>query len=667
MLNCRHNLILEALSLGLVLVFCIPLQVVFAQEGPKDATEWTHKANRAVLDDPILKWTDKRDFENAQRGFIAKHSPLTNRDASGNVVFDMEAYTAFIKPDLPAPDTANPSLWRHAQLNTFAGLFKITDRVYQVRGYDLACMGIIEGDTGYIIVDALMRVEDSKKAMDLVYEHIGKKPVKAVIVTHSHMDHFGGIAGIISAADVKEGRAKIIVPQGFTEAYLGENVLAGPAMSRRATYQFGFGLPIGPKGIIDSGLGKMPRGGTSSFLPPTYEVTQTGQRMTIDGVEFIFVMSPETEAPAEMEFYLPQFKTLCVAENVNQTAHNLYAMRGTLTRDAKAWAGYINQMLELFPDAEFAFGVHLWPVWRKEQVRNWLKKQRDMYKYLHDQTLRLANLGYTGPEISQMVKLPPSLASEWFNRDLYGAIQNNVRATYNRYLGWYDGNPANLNPLPPKESAKRLVEYMGGADQILPKARKSYEAGEYRWVAHVLNLVVFSDPNNMAARNLEADALEQLGYQQESSTWRNAYLVGAQELRTGKNITPFRRHLLAYAGMPEAGLLDALAVGLNGPKANGKTIHVNCVFTDSKNKYLLTLENSVIHHFKDRSRADADMTITTDKPSFIKLMFLGVPLEQVNQSGQLKIDGNKDRFNELLGLFDISSGDFNIMLPSKQQ
>ena len=663
MWNCCRNPILESLALGLVLVFCFSLQVAFSQEGPNDATEWTRKANRAVLNDPILKWTDKRDLENVQRGFIATDSPLTIRDASGNVVFDMEAYTSFIKPDLPAPDTANPSLWRHAQLNTFAGLFKITDRVYQVRGYDLACMAIIEGDTGYIIVDTLSRVEESKKAIDLVYEHIGRKPIKAVIVTHSQVDHMGGIAGIISAADVREGRTKIIVPRGFTEAYLGENVLAGPAMSRRAVYQFGFGLPVGPKGIIDSGLGKSFMAGTSSFLPPTDEVAQTGQRMTIDGVEFIFVMSPETEAPAEMEFYLPQFKTLCVAEIVNHTAHNLYPMRGTLTRDAKAWAGYINQMLELFPDAEFAFGVHLWPVWGKEHVRNWLKKQRDMYKYLHDQTLRLANLGYTGTEIAQMVQLPPSLASEWFNRDFYGAIQNNVRAIYTRYFGWYDGNPANLNPLPPEESAKRLVEYMGGPDQILNKARKSYEAGEYRWVAQVLNLVVFSDPKNMTARILEADALEQLGYQQESSTWRNAYLVGAQELRTGRNITPYRKHLMTWVGIPEAGLLDALAVSLNGPKANGKTIYVNCIFTESKNEYLLTLENSVIHHFKDRSRTDADITITADKPSFIKLMFLGMPSEQIIPSGHLKIEGNKVRLNELLGLFDIPAGDFNIMLP----
>jgi alkyl sulfatase BDS1-like metallo-beta-lactamase superfamily hydrolase len=638
-------------------------QTNHAQEGPKEATEWTVKANRAVLADPHLNWADKKDFENARRGFIARHFPLTITNAKGTVVFDMEAYTDFIKPDAPAPDTVHPSLWRQAQLNTFAGLFKITDRIYQVRGYDLACMVVIEGDNGYIIIDALTTVEESKKAMDLVYEHLGQKPVRVVVITHSHADHFGGAAGVVTAEEVKGEKVKIVVPAGFTKAALSENVLAGPAMLRRAAYQFGYGLPVGPRGKVDSGLGKAASGGTVSFLPPTHEVMETGQKMTLDGVEFIFQMSPETEAPAEMEFYLPQFKSLCVAENVNRTVHNLYPMRGALTRDAKAWAGYINQMLELFPEAEIAFGLHFWPVRGKEEVRNWLKKQRDMYKYLHDQTLRLTNLGYTGAEISQMVQLPPSLASEWFNRDFYGAIQNNVRAIYTRYLGWYDGNPANLNPLPPQETAKRLVEYMGGADRVLARARNSFDAGEYRWVAQVLNLVVFADPKNTAARSLEADALEQLGYQQESSTWRNAYLLGAQELRTGKNIGRIRRTFEIFAGMPESDLFDLLAVSLNGPKANGKRFYINFIFTDLHSKYLLTLENSVLNHFKDRQDLQADITVVTDKPSFIKLIFLGIPFTEVLQSGQFTITGKTNILGELMGLFDVFTGDFNIVLP----
>jgi alkyl sulfatase BDS1-like metallo-beta-lactamase superfamily hydrolase len=651
------------LMICLFAIVCLIPKGIFAQEGPKEATEWTIKANQAVLADPVLNWADKKDFENVQRGFMGRHTPLTITDPKGNILLDMEAYTAFIKPDAPAPNTVNSSLWRHAQLNTSAGLFKITERIYQVRGYDLACMAIIEGDTGYVVIDTLTTIEESKKALELVYEKLGRKPIRAVVITHSHADHFGGVTGVVTAEEVKGGKVKIVAPAGFTKAALSENILAGPAMGRRASYQFGVGLPVGPKGAIDSGLGKSRIGGTISFLPPTDTVNETGQKMTLDGVEFIFEMSPETEAPSEMEFYLPQFKTLCVAENVNQTAHNLYPMRGTLTRDAKAWAGYINQMIELFPEAEIAFGVHFWPVWGKAEVRNWLKKQRDMYKYLHDQTLRLANQGYTGAEISQMVQLPPSLASEWFNRDYYGAIQNNVRAIYTRYLGWYDGNPANLNPLPPAETAQHLVEYMGGAEAALARARKSFEAGEYRWVAQVMNLVVFADPKNMAARNLEADAMEQLGYQQESSTWRNAYLLGAQELRREKSKGPIRRTISMFTGMAESDLLELLTVSLNGPKANGKTIFTNLVFTDLKTKYLLTLENSVLNYFKDRQDPQADITIVTDKPSFIKLVLLGNPLPEVLQSGQLTLSGKTEKFKELMGLLDDSTGDFNIVLP----
>jgi alkyl sulfatase BDS1-like metallo-beta-lactamase superfamily hydrolase len=657
--------IFNLFMVGLLGLVCFIPQNIVAQEGPKEATEWTIKANQTVLADPNLKWADKKDFENAQRGFIARHHPLTIIDAKGNTIFNMEAYSSFIKPDGTAPASVNPSLWRHAQLNTFAGLFKITDRLYQIRGYDLACMTIIEGNSGYVLVDTLTTIEESKKAMELVYEKLGRKPIRAIVITHSHADHFGGIGGVVTVEQVEMEKIRIVVPAGFTKASLSENVLAGPAMGRRASFQFGVGLTAGPKGAVDAGLGKSRSGGTISFLPPTDEITETGQKMTLDGVEFIFEMSPETEAPSEMEFYLPQFKALCVAENVNQTAHNLYPMRGTLTRDAKAWAGYINQMIDLFPEAEIAFGMHFWPVWGKAEVRNWLKKQRDMYKYLHDQTLRLANLGYTGAEISQMVQLPPSLASEWFNRDYYGAIQNNVRAIYTRYLGWYDGNPANLNPLPPIETAKRLVEYMGGSDSVLTRAHQAFEAGEYRWVVQVLNLVAFADPQNISARNLEADAMEQLGYQMESSTWRNAYLLGAQELRTGKNKGPIRKTLSMYAGMAENDLLDFLTISLNGPKANGKVLSMNLVFTDRKTKYLLTLEDSVLNFFKDRQNPQADITLVGDKTSFIKLVLLGTPLDEVVQSGKLTLSGNADKFREFMGLFDEFPGDFNIVLPKK--
>ena len=638
-------------------------QSITAHEKPKGATCWTKKVNRDVLNDPVFNWGDDTDFQRAQRGFIACDEPLTITDANGNIAFDMEAYKRFMQPGSPCPESVNPSLWRNGQLNNYSGLFKIADHLYQVRGYDLALMGIIEGDSGYIIIDAMSTIEGTKKSIDLVYRHLGKKPIVAVIITHSHADHFGGIAGIVSKEELASGRVKLIAMEGFTEASLSEHVLAGSAMSRRSIYQFGFGLPPGPQGAVDAGIGKYRTGGVRSFLAPTHEIKKTGETMTIDGVEFVFVVSPETEAPTEIEFYLPQFKTICVAENVNMTMHNFYPLRGTLTRDTKAWAACINELLEMFPDAEIAFGTHFWPVWGGKEVRNWLEKQRDSIKYLHDQTLRLANLGYTGAEISQMVKLPASLASEWFNREYYGTIQHNVRAIYTRYLGWYDGNPANLNPLPPEETASRMMEYMGGAEEVLKKAHMAFQKGEYRWVAQILNLVVFDDPNNIEARDLEADALEQLGYQQESATWRNAYLGGAQELRTGTNVTLFSRSLPYYNGLPEESLFEALAVTLNGPKAEGKEISIHIVFVDSQNRYLINLKNSVLHSFKAKSAVKSNVTITVDKPSFIKLVFLKTPVEEIVKSGQLEIKGKEEHLYEFLELLDEFDGKFNIMLP----
>ena len=634
-----------------------------AQDTQKDATVWTKKANQAVAADPTLRWDDKKDFDNIRKGFIGKDSPLVITDGNGRKIFDMEAYTDFIKPDAPSPDTVNPSLWRHSRLNTSAGLFKIADRLYQVRGYDIACMIVIESKAGYIVVDTLSNTEESKKAMELVYKHLGKKPVKAVVITHSHADHFGGVGGVVDAAQVKSRKVKVIAPKNFVDAALNENILAGPAMARRGVFQFGNSLPVNPKGTVDSGLGKRRASGTISFTYPTDLVTQTGQKMTIDGVQFVFQLAPESEAPAEMEFYLPQFKALCVAENVNQSSHNLYPIRGALTRDARAWAGYIDEMMEMFPNTEVAFGTHFWPVWGKGEVRNWLEKQRDLYKYMHDQSLRLANHGFTGPEIAQMMKLPSSLASEWFNRDYYGAIQNNVRAVYTRYFGWYDGNPANLFPLPPEESSKRLVELMGGPAAVLPKAREAFDAGEYRWVAQLLNYVVFADPENKEARNLEADALEQLGYQQESSIFRNAYLTAAVELRTGKPTGSLRGSVSILAAISDSALFDFLAVRLNGPKADGKTITINWVFPDSNKKYLMKLKNSVLGHSAGKESPLADLTITLDHAAFIKLMFLGESPEELSKAGGVKFAGDRSKLDELVGLLDKFDGGFHIVMP----
>ncbi len=629
----------------------------------KNATSWTKNKNNEMLNSKKLNWDDKSDFQMAQRGFIDCHDPLTITNQNGSLVFDMEAFKAFMKNDVPAPDTVNPSLWRHGILNTYSGLFKVTDKIYQVRGYDLALMGIIESDNGYIIVDTLSSDEESQKALDLVYRNLGKKPIKAVIITHSHADHFGGIAGVVNRDEYESGNIKIVVGEGFTKSSLGEYVLAGPVVGRRAIYQFGFNLTVGPRGAVDAGIGKYRSGGLRSFLPPTHEIKKTGEIMNIDGVDIVFVVSPETEAPTEIEFYLPQFKTLCTAENVNMAMHNLYPIRGTLTRDAKLWAECINQLIEMFPETEIAFGTHFWPVWGKDEVKNWLEKQRDMIKYMHDQTLRLANLGHTGQEIAQMIELPESLASEWFNREYYGTIKHNVRAIYTRYWGWYDGNPANLNPLPPEETATRMVECMGGAGKVMEMAREAFGKGEYRWAVQLLNLVVFADPENCDAKYLEADALEQLGYQQECATWRNAYLQGARELRTGENITSFRKTLTFYDGMPEENLFDVLAVSLNGPMSNGKIVTFYINFTDSGNRYLMSLKNSVLHSSKYKVAKNADASITVDKPSFIRLFLLKKTVEEIMEDGDLQINGSKDKVKEFVQLIDEFDGKFNVMLP----
>jgi alkyl sulfatase BDS1-like metallo-beta-lactamase superfamily hydrolase len=634
----------------------------FSPSEPKEATRFTQNANCAVLNDKGLSWGNNRDFEDAKRGFIAKDSPHIITGKNNKTIFDMEIYTDFIKPDSPAPDTVNPSLWRHAQLNTNAGLFKIADSVFMVRGYDLANMAIIEGKSGYIVLDALTNVEASAAALRLVYKTLGEKPIKAVVIGHSHGDHFGGVAGIVDAAMVKNGEVKIIAPDGFESAALREFVLAGPAMHRRLMYQFGRNLAIGSKGVVDSGIGKRGPGGTMFLVSPTVTIAQTGQKITIDGINLVFQVTPDSEAPASMQVYLPQFKALWVGENVNHTNHNLCPLRGALIRDAKKWAEYIHEMTELFPDTEVAFGSHFWPVWGKEEVRNFLKKQHDLYKFTHDQTLRLANHGYTAPEIQQMLKLPASLASEWFNRDYYGTLKFNIHSTYTRYFGWYDGNPVNLDPYPPEETAKRLVDHMGGSAAVLSKAQEAFTSGDYRWAAQLLHYVVFAEPENITARSLMADALEQLGYQQESSTWRNAYLTGALELRSPK-VPEGSRNILSYAGMKEKDLFDYLAVCLNCDKAEGKIFCLSWTFSDNNSTYVMTIENAVLHCLEGREAQNADASLTLDRSAFLRLMFSDTPVDELINSGEVMLSGNRDKLTEILQLFDKFQGNFNIMLP----
>ncbi len=566
-----------------------------------------------------------------------------------------------------APATVNPSLWRLAQLNNEAGLFKVTDRLYQVRGADLSNMNIIEGDTGIIVMDPLIVAETAHAALELYYAHRPRKPVVAVIYTHSHVDHFGGAKGIVSEADVKAGKVAVIAPAGFMEEAISENVLAGNAMSRRAQYMYGANLPRSATGQVDAGLGKATSRGTVTLLAPTDLISKTVDTRRVDGIDIEFQLTPGTEAPAEMNLYFPQLRTLCIAENAARTQHNILTIRGAQVRDAKAWSFYIGQALARYGErSDILIAQHHWPTWGQARINEFLSDQRDMYAYLNDQTLRLMSHGLTPLDIADTLrKLPQPLASKWYARDYYGSISHNVRAVYQRYLGFYDGNPAHLNPLPPVQGAKKTIEWMGGPDAVLAKAREAYARGEYRWVAQIGNEVVFADPTNAAARALQADALEQLGYQTENATWRNAYLSGAQELRNGvKRSAPggtTSPDLVRALTVPH--FFDYLAVRLNADKAAGKTMTLNWNFTDLQERYAMTLRNSALTYLADSQSAQATATITLDKATLDRISLKQLTLPDAIRDGSIHIDGNPQAVAALFGMLDSFDGSFNIVTP----
>ncbi len=635
-----------------------------AAPGPavrQGASEQTKSANAAVLGQ--LPFANREDFELASRGLIAKLPSTVIRAADGRVVWDMDQY-GFLDGDAPA--TVNPSLWRQAQLNTTHGLFQVTDRIYQVRGYDLSNMSLIQGDSGWIVIDPLISAETAKAALDLVQQNLGERPVVAVIYTHSHADHFGGVRGVVSKEEVEAGKVRIVAPVGFLEDAVSENVLAGNVMTRRASYMYGNLLPKAPDAQVDGGLGKTTSSGSVTLLAPTDIISETGQKMTIDGVEIVFQNTPGAEAPAEMMFYFPQMKALLVAEEASANLHNLYTLRGAQVRDASAWAGYLHQAIQLFgDDLELVFGSHHWPRWGREAAIDYLKKQRDLYKYIHDQTLRLANHGLTMLEIAEQIQLPQSLATEWFDRDYYGTVNHNVKAVYQKYLGWFDGNPAHLHPLPPVEASQRYVRFMGGADAVLAKARESYAQGDYRWVAEVVNHVVFAEPENEAARRLQADALEQLGYQAESAPWRNFYLSAAQELRDGvkKEAAPRTASPDMVSAMTLDMFFDFLAVRLNGPAAEGKKLTLNFVLPDTGQKYVLFLENAALNHTASQQAADADATITLTRATLDQVALGQAKLEDKATAGEVTIEGNPKALGELMALLDTFPFWFDIVTP----
>lgn len=628
------------------------------------ATHHTIEANQRLRNS--LPPDDGSDFERAKRGFIGKLDSTIIRNDKGEVVWDMDQY-AFLAPDAPAPETVNPSLWRQAKLNTHHGLFKVCERIYQVRGYDISNITFVQGDTGWIVIDPCCTLEVAHAAYELVTRFLGERKIKAVLYTHSHIDHFGGAKGIVSEEDVAAGHVKIIAPEHFTEETISENVYAGNAMGRRASYMFGNLLPSGERGFVDAGLGKHLAAGESTLILPTVDITRTGQTLLIDGVEIVFQLTPGTEAPAEMNFHFPQFKALCMAENTCAVMHNLYTLRGAKIRDARAWSTYINEAIELFgAETDVMFISHHWPRWGREDIVEYLKKQRDVYRYIHDQTLRLANHGYTMVEIAEMMALPKSLDQCWSIRGYYGTVNHNSKAVYQRYLGWFDANPANLHPLPPVEAGKRYVDFMGGADALLSKARDYFEKGEYRWVAQVVNHLVFADPDNRAARELQAAALEQLGYQAESGPWRNFYLTGAMELREGVQRT---HKALKFASMdylramPADLVFDYWALRLNGPKAEGKALSIKFDFHDDNKQYVVRLENSVLNHSPAKPGDRVDATVRIKRHAFNEIQAETTTFDAEIASGSAQIDGRAEVLSELLSLFDTFDYWFDIVTP----
>ncbi len=629
-------------------------------QGHTAPTAVTAAANAAA--GAALPLGDSADFEDAERGLLARDEALVVTGPDGGRLWDRPAYD-FLEGDPPA--SVHPSLWRQARLNNIHGLFEVTRGVYQVRGYDLANMTLIEGESGWIVVDPLTSSETAAAAFDLVKRSLGERPIVAIIFTHSHGDHFGGVGGVLSAEEAKRRGVRLVAPARFLEEATSENVLAGVAMSRRAAFMYGWRLALGPRGHVDSGLGKSPATGTIGILPPTDLVDRTPQEMLLDGVRFVFQYAPESEAPAELTFYLPDRKAFCGAEIVSHTMHNLYTLRGAKVRDALRWAGYVDEAIRLFSDVEVMFASHHWPMWGNERIVDYLEKQRDTYKYIHDQTLRLANQGLTPGEIAEALELPPELAASLPNRGYYGTVRHNARAVYQWYFGWYDANPAHLNPHPPVEQAKRYVAFMGGAEALFEKARASFEAGDYRWVATVLDHLVFAEPGHADARSLLARAYDQLGYQSESAPWRDVYLTAAYELRHGGPDRPFTlaRAVQLLRHTPMERFLESMAARLNGPDAVGKRMKLNFVFPDAGESYVLTLENSVLHHRLAEPDPEASVTVRITKELLVRLMAGQAGLREVIFGDELDVDGSRLDLLAFFRLLDAPDASFAIVTP----
>lgn len=630
--------------------------------------EHSKPASKIIIDQQeqvrkCLPFNNQRDFVNAERGFRGRRDPNIVKYGNDEVAWNNDLYKFLEEHD--SLDTANPSLWRQSKLTYLDGLYHVTAGIFQVRGLDLSNTTFIEGDEGLIIIDPLTSEETGAAALALYREHRGPdRAVKAIIYTHSHADHFGGVKGFTKEEDIEKNDIKILAPEGFLEHAVSENVFTGTAMSRRAAYMYGAALRQGPRGQIGAGLGQTVSTGTVTLIAPNVDIKRTGEKRTIDGVEMVFQMAPDTEAPAEMLIYFPQFKALCAAEDATHTFHNILTLRGAVVRDPHSWAKYLTETLDLFGgEAEVVFASHHWPTWGVEDVVEFLTVQRDLYAYVHDQTLRLLNKGYNGAEIAEIMTLPPTLDKAWSARGYYGSINHNVKAIYQRYSGWFDGNPAHLWEHTPVERAKRYVQLAGGMEQIITKGREAFDAGDFRWSAEVLNHAVFSDPENSDARDLLADVYEQLGYGAENGTWRNFFISGTTELRRGNFGTPTQTASAdVMAQLTPEMIFDALAVQINGPEAWDKKLAIDVVITDADVTHRLWLSNGALLHSTAPQSGSADVSMTGTARQLTALAVYGPDPEALENAG-VKIDGPTAVLNTLASLLDPGDPWFNIVTP----